>query len=208
MLQATYGQRACLACGNHFEALYAGQVTCSDVCQGKRRRELRSASDMACRLRRKARFEALKSRVAELEAELARVNVELEKVRQELVHVMGERDEALAALQAARQCRPVKSVPESVEKIATQAGLPPLQECSRLKLKAVHLPCGEHDQCRKPTPCARLDGGQDSGVVMESGDKICPACKQAFTPNHPLRKYCSKQCLENATRARMYGKKK
>ncbi|WP_298031405.1 hypothetical protein [uncultured Desulfovibrio sp.] len=101
--------------GNPFEALYAGQVTCLDVCQEKRRRELRSASDMAYRLHRKAKAEALKSRVAELEAEvermkaadaeLARVKAELEDARQDLAHAMEERDVARAALQAVQQCR-------------------------------------------------------------------------------------------------------
>lgn len=214
MLQSSYGQRACLACGNPFEALYANQVTCSDLCRGKRRVNLKRIADAGRRARRKERLAGLVARVAELEAEverlkgagaeLAHVRAELDKAKQELARVMGERDEALAALHAARQSRPVKSAPESVEKIAEQAGLPPLQECARLKIKAVHLPCGEYDQCRKPTPCARL--GAD--VVMGPGDRICPACKQVFTPNHPRRKYCSRECQENATRPQRSGKKK
>ena len=91
--------------GNPFEALYAGQVTCLDVCQEKRRRELRSASDMAYRLRRKAKAEALKSRMKAADAELARVKAELEDARQDLAHAMEERDVARAALQAVQQCR-------------------------------------------------------------------------------------------------------
>lgn len=214
MLQSTYGQRECMACGTPFEALYPGQVTCSDACRGKRRVELKRISGPRYRLRKKEHVARLVARVAELEAEverlkgaraeLARVKSELAKVRQELVHVMGERDKALAALHAAQQSRPMQSMPEPVEKIAEQAGLPPLQECARLKLKAAHLPCGEYDQCRKPTLCARLGGD----VVMEPGDRICPACKQIFTPNHPRRKYCSKQCQEGAIRKQRSGKKK
>lgn len=214
MLQISYGQRSCLVCGDPFEALYANQVTCSDLCRGKRRVNLKRISDAGCRARRKERLAGLVNRVAELEteverlkgagAELAHVRAELDKAKQELARVMGERDEALVALHVARQSGPVKSAPESVETVAAQAGLPPLQECARFQLKAVHLPCGEHDQCHKPTPCARL--GAD--VVMEPGDRICPACKQIFTPNHPRRKYCSKQCQEGAIRKQRSGKKK
>lgn len=149
---------------------------------------------------------ALKFRVAELEAEverlkaagaeLARVKAQLEKARQDIGRVMEERDLAREELQAARQSPPERSAPEPVEKMAARAGLPPLLECARLRLKAARLPCGDYPQCRKPTPCARLDDSE----ALNPEDKVCPVCKQVFRPNLPWRKYCSGRCQNNQRR--------
>lgn len=96
---------------------------------------------------------------------------------------------------------------QSVEKVAACAGLPPLQECPRMRLKAVTLPCGEHEPCHKPTRCARLGGNPDAAIVLEPGEKRCKQCGAAFTPNAPAQKYCTKKCHETALKQKIYRRK-
>ncbi|MDE7064073.1 MAG: hypothetical protein K2O70_01185 [Desulfovibrionaceae bacterium] len=83
-----------------------------------------------------------------------------------------------------------QTVHTSVETVAARAGLPPLQECVRLRLKAVTLPCGEREECNG---CPKIR-------PLEPGDKVCPKCRGTFTPKVPTQKYCSKDCQKAAIR--------
>lgn len=69
--------------------------------------------------------------------------------------------------------------------------------CPRMKVKALRLPCGEREECEG---CERIT---KRPPVLESGDKICPACGGVFTPKLPVQKYCSKGCRQEAARAKL-----
>lgn len=75
---------------------------------------------------------------------------------------------------------------------------PVMQECTRMRLRATTLPCGERGECEG---CERL-----RPLVLEPGDKLCAKCKRPFTPKAPAQKYCSKQCQEDAARAKLWKK--
>lgn len=207
-----YGERRCPVCKTLFEAAYPGQVCCSGTCKKTRRLVLRRENDALHRLRRKGELESLRARVAELEAEVSRLREaeqdgeklteELELLHAELEHTQMELSRRKAELEAARE--ELEILRGTREKVAVKA-VPPApwvdidgwDFCPRMKLRAKRLPCGEREECKG---CERITKRPS---VLESGDKICPACGGVFTPKLPVQKYCSKGCRQEAARAKL-----
>lgn len=229
MPEHKYGKRVCLQCGKEFEALRPAHITCSAECARERRRGMQRVWDARSQAKRK---KYLLDLLAELDAaysEMEWLNCRHEdehlqwmrdfktlgqevgrhlELESELERVRGELNDLRAAVEKPKVAPRPDAVPQPVEKVAARAGLPPLQECPRMRLKAVNLPCGEHETCHKPTPCARLGGDPDAAIVLEPGERICKQCKAVFTPNSPAQKYCTKKCQEANLKAKVYGRKK
>lgn len=221
MPEHKYGKRVCLQCGKEFEALRPWQVTCGAKCAGERCHALKLKSNARGYARRK---KYLLDLLAELDAaysEMEWLNCRCESVLSKSARREGIVDELMAELRQARETQEAScavaekpkvapgpdAASQPVEKVAARAGLPPLQECPRMRLKAVSLPCGEHEYCHKPTRCARLGGDPDASIVLEPGEKICKRCGTVFTPNSPAQKYCTKKCQETALKEKIYRRK-
>lgn len=230
MPEKNYGKRLCLLCEKEFEARHPAHVTCSADCARERRLILRRESDKRGRAKRKKYLLDLLAELDTAYSELEWANCQLEeeyKVHCKAIQIMAithakkvaeielelkqaseERDayRAAAEKQVARPEKP--QPPQPVEKVAASACLPPLMECERMRLKAVQLPCGEHECCHKPSRCPRLGAIPDADIVLEPGEKLCKQCRQPFMPKSPAQKYCSKKCQEDAAKAKIYQLKK
>ena len=221
MPEHKYGKRVCLQCGKEFEALRPAHITCSAECARERRRGMQRVWDARSQAKRK---KYLLDLLAELDAaysEMEWLNCRCESVLSKSAKREGVLDELMAELRHAREMQETScavaekpkaasgpdAASQPVEKVAARAGLPPLQECSRMRLKAVNLPCGEHECCHKPTRCVRLGGDPDAAIMLEPGEKICKQCKAVFTPNSPAQKYCTKKCQETALKEKIYRRK-
>lgn len=231
MPEHKYGKRVCLQCGKEFEALRPAHITCSAECARERRRAQQRIWDARSQAKRKQHLHDLTVDLEAAYADMEWLNcahesmlaawgtmsgVEFDVLKHEFWRIRKELTAARAAAEKAEEKKPASATavappadvaPQPVEKIAARAGLPPLQECPRMRLKAVNLPCGEHEPCHKPTPCARLGGDPDAAIVLEPGEKICKQCKAVFTPNSPAQKYCTKKCQETALKEKMYRRK-
>lgn len=230
MSDLKYGNRKCLQCGTEFEAKRPSQITCSVECALERRRGQKRETNAKYRIKRKKYLLNLLAELDTAYSEMEWLNCwceeerkthcktikalaisysgTVEALKEELKQAREERDayRAAAEKQVARPEKP--QPPQPVEKVAASAGLPPLMECERMRLKAVQLPCGEHECCHKPTRCPRLGANPDADIVLEPGEKRCKQCGQPFMPKSPAQKYCSKKCQEDAAKAKIYQLKK
>lgn len=229
MPEHKYGKRVCLQCGKEFEALRPAHITCSAECARERRHGMQRVWNARSQAKRKKYLLDLLAERDAAYSDMEWLNcahelmlgawgtmsgVEFDVLKHEFWRI---RKELAATRAAAENSQPEKSAtasaprpnvpPQSVEKVAARAGLPPLQECPRMRLKAVNLPCGEHEPCHKPTRCARLGGDPAAAIVLEPGEKICKRCKAVFTPNSPAQKYCTKKCQEAALKEKIYRRK-
>ena len=190
-----YGPRKCLECGVMYQATYREQLTCGAECKKSRELKQERVRSKEARDKQKEYLATLEARVKELEAELAAKYAELK-------HSEAECADLRRALEAAKQ--ELADMEQSYARLkdqfaewkakngldkptATVKGLPPMQECKRMSLKATSLPCGQREECLKPEPCERLP----EHLV---GKKLCQHCRQPFEPGHHLQKYCSDKC--------------
>lgn len=222
MPEHNYGKRVCLQCGKEFEALRPAHITCSESCARERRRGQKRVGDIHYRARRKKYLLDLLEELDTAHAEVEWLNCRCELLldwssRCELAYdkLIAERCE-LAARRApgespeAETPKPLprpRAVPQPVEEVAARAGLPELQECPRMRLKAVTLPCGERELCHKPTRCARLGADPDAAIVLEPDERICKQCKAVFTYTFPNQQYCTKECQKAASQKRFFNHK-
>jgi len=223
-----YGNRECLSCGEVFTAIHPAQVTCSAKCRVVRKRACKRLSSAKARKRHKAYVAALVQQVKDLGQEVSRLNAELaaqrdassnqeasirvkeleslvESLRSQLDKALEKEAEAKAELARIKAVQGQDPTPTATSKKTDTKQVPqvapmPLQKCQRMSLRATNLPCGERDECFHP-PCDSLP----CSGIREPGDLICPTCKQVFTPSHHRQKYCSKQCLTEAMKAKVRG---
>lgn len=128
-----YGKRECLICKKIFDVKYASQVTCSPDCQ--RERKIAACKDF--RARKKATFESLIAQVTDKDAQIDALRKEIESLKTELKKV----------------CR--KDCGKKSESIKNFKASHDLKTCERMNLKALHLPCGERDECWMPSKCEK-----------------------------------------------------
>lgn len=172
-----YGTRKCLQCGQNFEAQYAAQVVCSKACAHLHRNKQKRES--ASRLRAK-NVEYLRNLLAEMD----RMREEIASLKEQLA------DARNALSEVEKDHHPVDesqelSEPDKVRKVDTACS--EMKECKRMHLRAMNLPCGLREECFTPI-CEEL------GIDVKSGEKVCPTCKKAYTPNSPAQKFCSPEC--------------
>lgn len=163
-----WGKRVCIICKKEFEPRYPAHIACSPECAKERKRALKKASNI--RYRAKTR-EMLAECIAGRET-IARLEKEIFTLRQELDLLKLARDENIKlanhilTLEAenGRLARLVKeqqtSSGEKIKSSEVEDFLKThkLQECKRLRLKALKLPCGQKAQCWNDTPCKNTKG--------------------------------------------------
>lgn len=218
MPEQKYGKRMCLQCGQTFEASYPAQVSCSAKCAAERRRGQKRQTGARTRARRKKYLLDLLASLDEAWAELEWLNCRYEAQSGRLdklamvmtaAHAL-EIQKLKAELEAMRQA-PAEPAPAEEKASASVATAPAPSTavnidtsdwdfCKRMSLRARRLPCGEREECEG---CERITG---TPLVLEPGDKLCKQCKRPFTPKASAQKYCSKQCQNEAAKAKVYGK--
>ncbi len=189
--EVSYGKRKCIICSKEFEVLYPSQIACSDKCKAERKRKREIINSRNYRARKKEELQNLKKQVELLEEELAdalKENDELQALRSELEAARKD----LEALEAVLE----------KTKLAKDIELPPMEECQRLRLKAIHLPCGTQYQCFSPTLCERLPPGMEKS-------RTCAQCGESFVPKAPHQKFCSEECriLKSIEKKKRYEEK-
>lgn len=74
--------------------------------------------------------------------------------------------------------------------------------CSRMRLRAPKLPCGEREEC---LGCERSGGNATTvseKLVPDTGTRKCRVCEKLFIPLKGNQKYCSHRCRKRAEKVR------
>lgn len=182
-----YPLRGCIVCGSHFFPKYAADITCSHDCAMNRKKLLKSEANKKHYEKMKnlkSDFEAAKLRIAELERQASqspknanRANsnaiAELQKKNRQLEMQLASANKKLEELQialgnASRLAEERKVELESLKKSCNSHGgaktiedlVDParIQECKRLRVKGLHLPCGQRPECWNGKPCEKTAG--------------------------------------------------
>lgn len=215
MPEKNYGKRLCLLCEKEFEARHPAHVTCSADCARERRLILRRESDKRGRAKRKKYLLDLLAELDTAYSELEWANCQLEeeyKVHCKAIQIMAithakkvaeielelkQAREERDACRTAAEKQDARPKEVSGQKAPESAQLT-LQECPRMHLRAMLLPCGQREECFTPL-CEKLGGAPQSKPVL--GERICPVCKKPFMPKSAAQKYCNNDC-------RVAGKKR
>lgn len=139
-----FGKRTCLVCGKEFEAQYAAALCCSIECKRKRKKMQQKGYDAHKKTIRDF-IRELEARVTALEQAIgckvskAVSDPETEERNNELDDVETNHD-------------PYGETEETLEPKA-------LQECERMRLRAMTLPCGKRAECFNPDYCDKVPKG-------------------------------------------------
>lgn len=184
-----YTKRICEECGAEFFPGYAGQVACSLTCKKKReksqkkvrikryrqkQRELKrdyvTALEKIVELEAKievyeknanfdpAKWQEFEKNNEALAARLTEANEKNRIMKDELDRAQKQLREYERELDALRKQKPAD--PNALENVVPDASK--IKECKRMNLRALHLPCGEREECWGGTPCEKT-----AGIVKE-----------------------------------------
>lgn len=188
-MQQDYGERKCLVCGKDFKPRVANQVCCSGECQKKRDKALRVQWDKVRRPTLNARIAALEARVSVLEGQAIvetttpvadDIGKDYEKALEEESQDDGpaldnevEADLADEAEDALPESDPKSERRVTKEAIASAPKIDisnlKMQHCSRMKLDALHLPCGDRAECWRNGKCVQVPDGKECVETNHQG---------------------------------------